>query len=95
MVDCRLLADVVDKRFAADLIVRLEDVVDVLDHVLLVAHRTSGLGRMLEPDDDAVTAIVERVLLNVGGGMRLATTKGQSMSTTPRNPPLTSSEDCR
>ena len=69
MVDRRLLADVVDKRFAADLMVRLEDVVDVLDNLLLVAHRTSGLGRMLEPDNDAVTAIIERVLLDVGGGM--------------------------
>lgn len=76
-MDYRLSTDVVDKGLATNLVIRLQDVVDILDDVLLIAHGAGRLRGMLEADDLTMVAIVESVLLNVGNGLFLATAKGQ------------------
>jgi len=58
----RLLADIVHERFATDLVVRFQDVVDILDDVLIIAHRVS-LNCLLDPNDLTVATVMERILL--------------------------------
>jgi len=78
-VNHRLSTDAVDKGLATNLVVRLQDVVNILDDVLLVAHRANRLRSMLEADDHSMATVMESVLLDVGSGLFLTTTKGQSI----------------
>jgi hypothetical protein len=75
VVDTGLTTDTINKRLAADLVVRLQDIVDVLDDEVLVARGASGWSGMLEADDCSDTVDVERVTLELGCGVSLAAVK--------------------
>jgi hypothetical protein len=75
VVDTGLTTDTINKRLAADLVVRLQDIVDVLHDEVLVAHGASGWSGMLEADDCSDTVDIERVTLGLGCGVSLAAVK--------------------
>jgi hypothetical protein len=82
VVNSRLATDTVDKRLAADLVVRLQDVVNVLHDEVLVTHGASGWRSVLDPNDRSNAVDAERVALDHGRGVSLATvTRLVSLST--------------
>ena len=68
----RLLTDIVDERLATDLVERLQDIVDVLYDVLVVAHGASSLRCVCEPNNHSVTAVMECVVLDLSASVSLA-----------------------
>ena len=65
---CRLSADVVDKRLATDFVIRLQNVMNLLHDVLVVAHGASGLSGLSDLDHHAEpssTGVCVLVLLDV------------------------------
>jgi hypothetical protein len=72
-VNNRLAANTVDKCLAADLVVRLQDVVKVLHDEVLVAHVFGVWRGVLDPDYRSNTVDIERVTLDLGCGVSLAT----------------------
>jgi hypothetical protein len=72
-VKCRLLEKIVDKRLTAYFVVQLQDIMDVLNDILLVAHGMSLNGSsILDPDDGTMATIMERFLLKTSDNLSLA-----------------------
>lgn len=72
-----LPADIVDEGLATDLVVRLQDVVDFLHDVLIVAHGTSDLSCAIEGHHELAELVCIRVFLDLGLGISLAASLGQ------------------
>lgn len=67
----RLLADAVNKCLPANLLIRLQDIVNLQDNVLIITHGIS-LDRLFKSNDLAMAAIIDHVLLQPGDKFLLA-----------------------
>lgn len=68
----RLLADAINERLPGDLVIRFQNVMNLQNDMVVVAHRT-GVDRLLETDDHAVATVVECALLKPTNDFAMAT----------------------